>query len=59
MARECPTPASALNQPVGNQGYVAHPLPAKLLQPAVGPMHSHPYPGQRPASMKAAQRTDP
>ena len=42
MGRECPTSASALNQPWGNWGIQLTPCQQKPPQPAVGPMHSHP-----------------
>ena len=57
MARECPTPALALNQPRGYQGNVAHPLPVTVPKPAIGSLHSHPDLRPRLAIMKMAQQT--
>ena len=58
MARECPTPALALNQPRGNWGNAAHPMPAKATPVNNRPHHiPNPTSGQRPASMRAAQWT--
>ena len=55
MARECPTPASALNQSRGIEGMCLTPYKQKLPQPAVGPTHSHPDSGPKPASMRASR----
>ena len=59
MARECPTPASAIKQPGGTEGMWLIPCQWKLPQSAVGPVHSHPNPRQWPASLRAARWTGP
>ena len=59
MARECPTPVSASNQPRGNQGNVAHPLLVKAAPASNRPYTSLTNLGQRPAGIRAAQQTGP
>ena len=54
MARECPTPALALNKLGGNCGNVVYPLPAKVTPANSRP---HPFPAQPQTSTRAAQQT--
>ena len=58
MAWECPTLATALNQPGGTEGIGPNPLWHQLQQPTVGHQHSLPDPGQRLMSMRATQRPE-
>ena len=57
MARQCPTPASPLNQPGGTEGMQLTPCQQQLHQPTIGPPHSHPNPRPWLTSMRAPQQT--
>ena len=56
MARECLTPATALNQSRGIRGNVAHPHWQQPQQPTVGSQHSLSNPRPKLTCMRAAQR---
>ena len=59
MSRECPTSASALNQPEGTDWMWLTPHQWQPSKAAVDSSHSHPKPRPRLASMKTAWQTGP